>query len=104
MLQRRISPAKKYMRRTLQIIAFIGTLVIGIVALALIASQTPWFRDWLRRFVVREAANYVNGTVSIGSLGGNLFYGIQLGDLAIDVNGEHRSEERRVGKECRSGW
>jgi autotransporter translocation and assembly factor TamB len=77
------------MRRTLQIIALIGTIVVGIVALALIASQTSWFRDWLRRFAVREAGNYVNGTVSIGSLGGNLFYGVQLGDVAIDVNGEH---------------
>jgi autotransporter translocation and assembly factor TamB len=89
MLQRRTSPARKYLRRTLQIVAFIGTLLVGIVALALIASQTPWFRDWLRRFVVREAANYVNGTVQIGNLGGDLFYGIELGDLAIDVNGEH---------------
>ena len=89
MLQRRTSPARKYVRRTLQIVAFIGTLLVGIVALALIASQTPWFRDWLRRFVLREAANYVNGTVQIGSLGGDLFYGVELGDLTIDVNGEH---------------
>ena len=89
MLQRRISPAKKYLRRTLQVVALIGTIVVGIIALALIASQTAWFRDWLRRFVVREASSYVNGTVSIGSLGGNLFYGVQLGDIAIDVNGEH---------------
>jgi autotransporter translocation and assembly factor TamB len=88
MLQRRISPAKKHMRRTLQVIALVGTLLIGIVALALIVSQTPWFRDWLRRFVVKQAGNYVNGTVSIGSLGGNLFYGVQLGDIGIDVNGE----------------
>jgi len=76
-------------RRTLQVIALVGTLLVGIVALALIVSQTPWFRDWLRKFVVRQAGNYVNGTVSIGSLGGNLFYGVQLGDVAIDVNGEH---------------
>ena len=89
MLQRRATPAKRYLRRTLQIVAFVGTLLIGIVALALIVSQTPWFRDWLRKFVVRQAGQYVNGTVSIGSLGGNLFYGVQLGDVAIDVDGEH---------------
>src|SRR3954471_21592210 len=89
MLQRRLSPAKKYMRRTLQVIALIGTILVGIVALALIASQTPWFRDWLRRYVVKQAGNYVNGTLTIGSLGGNLFYGVELGDVAIDVNGEH---------------
>ena len=89
MLQRRISPAKRYMRRTLQLVALVGTLIIGIVALALIVSQTPWFRDWLRKYAVRQAGNYVNGTVSIGSLGGNLFYGVQLRDVAIDVDGEH---------------
>src|SRR5919107_4378922 len=83
MLQRRTNPAKKYLRRTLQIV-----VLVGIIALALIVSQTPWFRDWLRRYAVRQAGNYVNGTVSIGSLGGNLFYGIQLGDVAVDFNGE----------------
>src|SRR5919204_41702 len=88
MLQRRGSPVKRYLRRTLQVVAFVCTLLIGIVALALIVSQTPWFRDWLRRFVVRESKQYVNGTLSIGSLGGNLFYGVQLGDVALDVNGE----------------
>ena len=88
MLQRRVSPPKKYFRRTLQVIALVGTLIVGIIALALIVSQTPWFRDWLRRFVVREAKQYINGELSIGSLGGDLFYGVQLGNVAIDVNGE----------------
>ncbi|HEX4568665.1 MAG TPA: hypothetical protein VH138_18665, partial [Vicinamibacterales bacterium] len=87
---------RKYLRRTLQIVAFVGTIIIGIVALALIASQTPWFRDWLRGFVVREANQYVNGNVSIGSLGGDLFYGIQLGDVSVDVNGEHIVTLKRV--------
>src|SRR5436190_23540847 len=89
MLQRRVSPAMNYFRRTLPIAAFVGTLIVGIIALALIASQTPWFRAWLRGFVERQAKQYVNGTVSIGSLGGNLFYGISLGDINVDVNGEH---------------
>ena len=61
---------------------------------------------------------YVNGTVSIGSLGGNLFYGVQLGDVAIDVNGERvvtlkngrdqvqrlASSSRRASRSARSGW
>jgi len=95
-LQRRVSPAKRYLRRTLQIVAFVGTLVVGIIALALIVSQTPWFRDWLRRYMVREASQYVNGDVSIGALGGDLFYGIQLGDVSVDVNGEHIVTLKRV--------
>ena len=96
MLQRRVTPAKRYLRRTLQIVALVGTLLIGIIALALIVSQTGWFHDWLRKYVVRQASQYVNGTVSIGSLGGNLFYGIELGDVSIDVNGEHILTLRQV--------
>jgi uncharacterized protein involved in outer membrane biogenesis len=77
------------LRRTLQVVALVGTIVVGIIALGVIASQTPWFKDWLRRFMVREANQYVNGNVSIGSLGGDVFYGVQLGDVSVDVNGEH---------------
>ena len=84
-----MSPTRRYLRRTLQVVALVGTLLVGIAALALIVSQTPWFRDWLRKYAVRQAGQYVNGTVSIGSLSGDLFYGIELGDVAIDVNGEH---------------
>src|SRR5689334_19315935 len=84
------------MRRTLRIVAFVGTLLIGIVALALIVSQTPWFKDWLRKYAVRQAGQYLNGTISIGSLGGNLFTGVQLGDISIDVNGEHVLTLQRV--------
>ena len=88
-MQKRMAPANTSFRRVLRIVALVGTLLVGIVALALIVSQTPWFRDWLRRYIVKEAGNYVNGTLSIGSLRGDLFYGIALGDIAIDVNGEH---------------
>ena len=76
------------LRRVLQVVAIVGTLLIGILAVVLIVSQTPWFRDWLRRYVVRESEQYVNGQVSIGGLGGNLFFGVQLRDVALDVSGE----------------
>lgn len=75
-------------RRLLQVVALAGTLIVGVVAVALIVSQTPWFRDWLRRYVVRESKQYLNGELSIGRLGGNLFFGVQLSDVALDVSGE----------------
>ena len=55
----------------------------------MIVSQTPWFHEWLRKYVVREGNLYLNGQLSIGRLGGNLFYGIQLRDVSIDVDGQH---------------
>ncbi len=75
-------------RRVLQVVTFVGTLMIGVLALALIVSQTPWFRDWLRRYIVRESTQYLNGQLTIGSLDGNLLFGADLADLAVDVSGE----------------
>src|ERR1039457_3137148 len=37
--------------------------------------------------------------------GACLFHGVQVGALQVFNDGDlHRSEERRVGKECRSRW
>lgn len=76
------------MRRALQVVTFVGTLMIGVLALALIVSQTPWFKDWLRRYIVRESKQYLNGELTIGGLGGNLLFGANLADVAVDVSGE----------------
>ena len=75
-------------RRVLQVATFVGTLTIGVLALALIVSQTPWFRDWLRRYIVRESKQYLNGQLSIGAIGGNLLFGADLANVAVDVSGE----------------
>jgi autotransporter translocation and assembly factor TamB len=76
------------LRRFLQVVALVGTLIVGVLAVALIVSQTPWFRDWLRRYIVRESKQYLNGELMIGGLGGNLLFGVNLSDVAVDVSGE----------------
>ena len=75
-------------RRVLQVFTLVGTLMVGVLALALIVSQTPWFRDWLRRYIVRESKQYLNGQLTIGGIGGNLLFGVDLADVAVDVSGE----------------
>ena len=75
-------------RRSLQIVAFICTLVVGVASMAVIVTQTTWFKEWLRGFIVRQADDYVNGRLSIGRLDGNLFFGVELGDVDVTVNGE----------------
>jgi autotransporter translocation and assembly factor TamB len=75
-------------RRILQVVALVGTLIVGVVAVGLIVSQTPWFRDWLRRYVVRESKQYLNGELTIGRINGNLLFGANIADVAVDVSGE----------------
>jgi translocation and assembly module TamB len=75
-------------RRGLQVVGYLGTALVAIIALALIVSQTPWFRDWMRRYVVRESNQYLTGQLSIGAIGGNLLFGLQVRDVALDMAGE----------------
>jgi uncharacterized protein involved in outer membrane biogenesis len=77
-----------YARRSLQVLAFIATLLVGVASMAVIVTQTTWFKEWLRSFIVKQAADYVNGQLSIGKLDGNLFFGVDLDDVDVTVNGE----------------
>ena len=56
--------------------------------MAVIVTQTAWFKDWLRGFIVRQADDYVNGRLSIGRLDGNLFFGVELEDVDVTMNGK----------------
>ena len=59
-------------RRSLQVLAFICTLIVGVASMAVIVTQTTWFKEWLRGFIVRQSRDYLNGQLSIGHLGGKL--------------------------------
>lgn len=85
------------LRRSLQVLLLLATLLVGAAALAIVISQTAWFRDWLRGVVVREANQYLNGTLSIGRLNGNLFFGLEIADLGILQGGRRVVAVRNVG-------
>ena len=74
-------------RRLLHALLIVLTLVIGAAAAAIIVSQTAWFRDWLRGYIVREAKQYLNGQLSIERLGGNLFFGIEMENIGLSLDG-----------------
>jgi hypothetical protein len=84
-------------RRSLQIVAFICTLIVGVASMAVIVTQTTWFKEWLRGFIVQQAAGYVNGRLSIGRLDGNLFFGVELEDIDVTMNGKRVVEVKDVG-------
>src|SRR5438067_4907373 len=75
-------------RRFLQVVALICTLLIGVTSMAVIVTQTTWFKEWLRGFIVRQADDYVNGRLTIGRLDGNLFFGVEMEDVDVTMNGK----------------
>ena len=74
-------------RRVTHILILVLTLLVGAAAAAVIVSQTAWFKNWLRGYIVREAQQYLNGTLSIERLGGNLFLGIEMENVGLSMDG-----------------
>src|SRR5436309_29580 len=77
----------RIVRQLLHVLVIVLTLVIGATAAAIIVAQTAWFKNMLRAYIVREANQYLNGQVSIGRLGGNLFFGVELEDIGVSMDG-----------------
>lgn len=74
-------------RRLVHALIIVLTLVVGAAAAAVIVSQTAWFKDWLRGYIERQANQYLNGQFSIQRLGGNLFFGIELENVGVSMDG-----------------
>jgi len=74
-------------KRVAHVLIVVLMLVIGATAAAVIVSQTAWFKNWLRGYIVREAQQYLNGTLSIERLGGNLFFGVEMENIGLSMDG-----------------
>ncbi|HZR26608.1 MAG TPA: translocation/assembly module TamB domain-containing protein [Vicinamibacterales bacterium] len=77
----------RIVRRLVHVLVIVITLVIGAAAAAIIVSQTAWFKNWLRGYIVREANQYINGKLSIERLGGNLFFGVEMENIGVSMDG-----------------
>src|SRR5262245_2938771 len=85
------------LKRVVHALILILTLAMGATAAVVIVSQTAWFKDWLRGYIIREADRYLNGNLSIGRLGGNLFYGIELENVGVSMDGRDVVAVQDVG-------
>jgi autotransporter translocation and assembly factor TamB len=66
-----------------------GVLILVIILGAGVAvTQTSWFKNWLRQKAVSQAAQYLNGELTITRLQGNLFTGVELGGVALRHEGQ----------------
>jgi autotransporter translocation and assembly factor TamB len=84
-------------RRLVHALVIVLTLMVGATAAAVIVSQTAWFKNWLRGYIVRSANSYLNGTLSIERLGGNLFFGVEMENIGVSLNGEQLVAVKDLG-------
>jgi autotransporter translocation and assembly factor TamB len=77
----------RIVKRLTHVLVIVLTLVVGAAAAAVIVSQTAWFKNWLRGYIVRQSSQYLNGTLSIERLGGNLLFGVEMENVGVSMDG-----------------
>ena len=75
-------------RRLLHVLLVVLILLAGTASAAAIVSQTAWFKNRIRIYVISQASQYLNGELTIDRLGGNLFSGLELEGVAIALEGQ----------------
>jgi translocation-and-assembly-module (TAM) inner membrane subunit TamB-like protein len=68
------------------VVVLIASLLI-LVSVGIVAVETGWVKNRIRDLIVRQANQYLTATLTIGSLGGSLFRGLQLGDITLARDG-----------------
>ena len=69
-------------------------LAIGLLSLLILigagiaVTQTSWFKNWLRQKAVSQAAQYLNGELTITRLSGNIFTGVALEGVSLRHEGQ----------------
>src|SRR6266516_1380185 len=87
----------RIVRRLVHALVIVVMLVIGAAAAAIIVSQTAWFKNWLRGYIVAQANQYLNGTLTVERLKGNLFFGIEMEDVGVSMDGQPVVSVKDVG-------
>ena len=79
------------MRWLIRLAKALGILVVVLlmlVAAAVVVSYTSWFRERIRIVAENQAARFLNGTLSLGAIEGNLVTGTVLKNVRITQDGQ----------------
>jgi autotransporter translocation and assembly factor TamB len=89
----------RLVRKLLHVFLIVLMLLVGTAAAAVIVSQTAWFRNRVRVYVVSQASQYLNGDITIDRLSGNLFGGLTLEGFRVAENGQPVLSAQDIGLE-----
>ncbi len=81
-------PAVRSLRRLSRYIAIAVLTLVIILGAGVAVTQTSWFKNWLRQKAVSQAAQFLNGELSIRRLSGNLFTGVALEGVSLLHDGQ----------------
>ena len=79
------------MRALRRLSRYVAIAVLSLVILlgaGVAVTQTTWFKNWLRQKAVSQAAQYLNGELTITRLSGDIFTGVALEGVALRHEGQ----------------
>ncbi len=79
------------MRAARRLSRYLAIAVLSLVILlgaGVAVTQTSWFKNWLRQKAVSQAAQYLNGELTITRLSGNIFTGVALEGVTLRHEGQ----------------
>jgi TamB, inner membrane protein subunit of TAM complex len=79
------------MRAARRLSRYVAIAVLSLVVLlgaGIAVTQTSWFKNWLRQKAVSQAAQYLNGELTITRLSGNIFTGVALEGVRLRHEGQ----------------
>jgi hypothetical protein len=81
-------PAIRALRRLSRYVAIAVLSLVILLGAGVAVTQTTWFKNWLRQKAVSQAAQYLNGELTITRLSGNIFTGVALEGVALRHEGQ----------------
>src|SRR5688500_5811523 len=76
------------LRRLSRYVAIAVLSIVIVLGAGVAVTQTSWFKNWLRQKAVSQAAQYLNGELTIARLGGNIFTGVELDGGVLHHEGQ----------------
>ena len=82
------SSARRALRRLSTYVAIAVLSLVILLGAGVAVTQTSWFKNWLRQKAVSQAAQYLNGELTIQRLSGNIFTSVALEGVALHHEGQ----------------
>ena len=78
----------RWLTRLAKVVGILLITLLVLVLAAVMVSNTRWFRDKIRTTAENQAARFLNGTLSVGAIEGNLLTGSVLKNVRLVQDGQ----------------
>jgi hypothetical protein len=75
-------------RNVAAVFVFLVAFVLILGAVALLAIETPWGKQQIRKLIVRQASDYLTAQLDIGQVTGSLVRNVGLKDIRLTKDGQ----------------